>query len=133
VITSLRSGLDTLLAREIWGGQALSSGQFQRLAVARAMHRDGGLLVMDEPTSDLDTRAEHRIFTGLRNIARDRAVVLVTHNLGNTAVADRIVCMDKGRIVQQGTFAELVQADGPFRSMWLLRADREIPGPRPQG
>ncbi|MFI0218852.1 ATP-binding cassette domain-containing protein [Streptomyces lydicus] len=80
----LRSGLNTLLAREWWDGAAFSPGQWQRVAVARAAHRDAGLLVMDEPTSDLDARAEHRIFTGLRELAGDRAVVLVTHNLANT-------------------------------------------------
>ncbi|MFG2783827.1 ATP-binding cassette domain-containing protein [Streptomyces prunicolor] len=84
VIKTLRSGLGTLLAREWWGGVALSPGQWQRIAVARSAHRDAGLLVMDEPTSDLDPRAEHRIFTGLRAMAGDRAVVLVTHNLANT-------------------------------------------------
>ena len=127
VIDSLRSGLETLLAREMWGGVALSSGQWQRMAVARALHRDAGLLVMDEPTSDLDTRAEHRIFTGLRELAVDRAVVLVTHNLANTAVADRIVVMENGRIIQRGTFSELTSAPGTFREMWQLRNDRPSP------
>ncbi|MFC1418754.1 ATP-binding cassette domain-containing protein [Streptacidiphilus cavernicola] len=127
VITTLRSGLDTLLAREMWGGVALSSGQWQRLAVARALHRGAGLLVMDEPTSDLDPHAEHRIFNGLREIARNRAVVLVTHNVGNTAAADRIVVLSSGRIVQEGTFTQLTAAQGPLRDMWLLSQNRSFP------
>ncbi|WP_232248636.1 ABC transporter ATP-binding protein [Streptacidiphilus rugosus] len=133
VIATLRSGLTTLLAREFWGGQALSSGQWQRIAVARSIHRPGGLLVLDEPTSDLDPRAEHRIFSGLRELARDRAVILVTHNLNNAQLADRIVCMEKGRITQSGTFAELVQAPGLFRSLWDLQNDRTVPAPRRPG
>ncbi|MBG0818435.1 ABC transporter ATP-binding protein [Planomonospora sp. ID82291] len=124
VIAVLRSGLDTLLAREWWGGVALSSGQWQRIAGARAIHRDAGLLVMDEPTSDLDARAEHRIFTGLRELAKDRAVVLVTHNLSNTAVADRIVVMEAGRVIDEGTFTELTARPGLFRDLWLLQHDR---------
>jgi len=128
VIDSLRSGLDTLLAREMWGGQALSSGQWQRLAVARAIHRDSGLLVMDEPASDLDPAAEHRIFTGLRALAHDRAVVLVTHNLTTTAVADRIICLEQGRITQRGTYQELTTTPGIFRQLWLLGLDRQLPG-----
>jgi ATP-binding cassette subfamily B protein len=124
VIRTLRSGLGTLLAREWWGGVALSPGQWQRIAVARPAHRDAGLLVMDEPTSDLDPRAEHRIFTGLRDMAGDRAVVLVTHNLANTSVADRIVVMDKGRVVQEGTFHELVNQPGLMRDLWRLQQDR---------
>ncbi|TLS44384.1 ABC transporter ATP-binding protein [Streptomyces montanus] len=124
VIRTLRSGLGTLLAREWWGGVALSPGQWQRIAVARPAHRDAGLLVMDEPTSDLDARAEHRIFTGLRGMAGERAVVLVTHNLANTSVADRIVVMDKGRVVQEGAFHELVNQPGLMQELWRLQQDR---------
>ncbi|MFE3206504.1 AAA family ATPase, partial [Embleya sp. NPDC059237] len=115
----------TLLAREWWGGVALSPGQWQRIAVARAIHRDAGLLVMDEPTSDLDPRAEHRIFTGLRDLAGDRAVVLVTHNLANTSVADRVVVMEKGRVVQNGTFHELIGRPGLMQDLWRLQQDRD--------
>ncbi|MCM2431038.1 ABC transporter ATP-binding protein [Streptomyces sp. RKAG337] len=125
VIKTLRSGLSTLLAREWWGGVALSPGQWQRIAVARAAHRDAGLLVMDEPTSDLDPRAEHRIFTGLRDLASDRAVVLVTHNLANTSVADRVIVMDKGRVVQAGTFHELINQPGLMQDLWRLQQDRD--------
>lgn len=133
VIARLRSGLGTLLAREWWGGVALSPGQWQRIAVARAAHRDAGLLIMDEPTSDLDSRAEHRIFTGLRDLARDRAAVLVTHNLANTSVADRIVVMDNGRITQTGTFHELINRPGPMRELWLLQQDRDAYRPPGDG
>ncbi|MFI6985857.1 ABC transporter ATP-binding protein [Embleya sp. NPDC050154] len=125
VLKTLRSGLNTLLAREWWGGVALSPGQWQRIAVARAAHRDAGLLVMDEPTSDLDPRAEHRIFTGLRDLAGDRAVVLVTHNLANTSIADRVVVLDKGRVVQSGTFHELINRPGLMRDLWRLQQDRD--------
>jgi ATP-binding cassette subfamily B protein len=125
VVASLRSGLDTLLAREWWGGQELSGGQWQRVALARAFHRDAGLLVLDEPTAALDPRAEHRIFTGLRELAADRAVVLVTHRLTNVVVADKIAVLDKGRLIQYGTFAQLRDAPGLFRDLWVLQNDRE--------
>lgn len=125
VVTSLRSGLDTLLAREWWGGQELSGGQWQRIALARAFHRDAGLLVLDEPTAALDPRAEHRIFTGLRELAADRAVVLVTHRLTNVTVADKIAVLDQGRLVQYGTFAQLRDVPGLFHDLWILQNDRD--------
>ncbi|MER6049929.1 ATP-binding cassette domain-containing protein [Streptomyces sp. NPDC001793] len=126
VLTELRSGLDTVLARDWLGGQELSGGQWQRIALTRAFHRPAGLLVLDEPTSALDPLGEHRIFAGLREIAATRAVVLITHRLTNVAVADRILVMDKGQVVQHGTFPELVAQPGLFRDLWAYQHTREV-------
>ncbi|MET9552310.1 ABC transporter ATP-binding protein [Streptomyces sp. NPDC006645] len=121
MLPDLRSGLNTLLTSEWFGGQQLSGGQWQRLVLTRAFHRQAALLVMDEPTAALDARAEHRIFSGLRELAKDRAVLLITHRLTNVAIADRIVVLDEGRIVQEGTYAQLTQEPGLFRSLWELQ------------
>ncbi|MER8044479.1 ABC transporter ATP-binding protein [Streptomyces sp. NPDC094032] len=129
VVQGLRSGWSTLLAREWFGGVELSGGQWQRIAIARAFYRPG-LLVLDEPTSALDARAEHRIFAGLREIAKDRPVVLVTHRLANVAVADRIIVLSHGRIIQQGTYTELAEAPGLFQELLRLQNDRGIPTQR---
>lgn len=117
VVGTLGAGLDTLLAREWLNGEELSGGQWQRIALARAFFREAGLLVLDEPTANLDPRAEFRIFQRLRELARDRAVLLVTHRITNVAVADRIVVLDEGRIVQEGTYAELAQRPGMFQRL----------------
>jgi ATP-binding cassette subfamily B protein len=127
VIAGLRNGLGTLLAREFFGGVALSSGQWQRLAVARGIYRQGGLLILDEPTSALDPQAEHTIFMGLRHSAAASATILVTHNLFNASIADRIVVLDAGRIAQEGTFAELSTTAGIFKHLLDLQNDRPVP------
>ncbi len=125
VIAALPDGLDTSLARSWWGGHDLSGGQWQRIAVARAFHRDGSVLVLDEPTAALDARAEHRVFTRLKNLADGRATVFITHRLANTRLADRIVVLDQGRIAQTGTFDELVGAGtGIFFELYKLQEDR---------
>ncbi len=132
VIGQLRSGLGTLLTKDFWGGQELSEGQWQRIVVAAAFYRPGHLLILDEPTSALDPRAEHKIFASLADIAKDRATVLVTHNLENTRVAHRIVVLDRGKVIQEGTFEELSNQPGMFRDLRALQSDRASAVPRPR-
>ncbi|WP_457518870.1 ABC transporter ATP-binding protein [Streptomyces sp. TE33382] len=128
VIDKLGSGLDTLLAREWLNGEELSGGQWQRVALGRAFFREAGLLVLDEPTANLDPRAEFRIFQRLRGLARDRVVLLVTHRITNVAVADRIVVLDEGRIVQEGTYSELSQQPGLFQQLLSFQVTSEPDG-----
>ncbi|MFE9258563.1 ATP-binding cassette domain-containing protein [Streptomyces sp. NPDC006879] len=118
-------GLDTLLARSFWGGHEPSGGQWQRLACGRAFYRRPGLLVMDEPTSAMDPRGEHMVLSGLREMKRDRITVIVTHRMENCRLADRIVVLDGGRIVEQGSFDQLVALHaGRFRELYALSQDR---------
>lgn len=117
VVDGLRSGLNTLLAKEWWGGQELSGGQCQRIALARAFHRPAGLLVMDEPTAALDPRAEHRIFTGLRRLAVDRTVVLVTAGDLPAAVAAEAIPLlrgNRGRRVRVVNLLDLTVLGDPM-------------------
>ncbi len=127
VVAGLGAGLDTLLAREWLGGEELSGGQWQRIALARAFFREAGLLVLDEPTANLDPRAEYRIFQRLRGLARERVVLLVTHRITNVAVADRIVVLDEGRIVQEGTYEELSRRPGQFRDLLAYQVTARPP------
>lgn len=123
-VEELPGGLDTLLAREVWGGAELSGGQWQRLACSRALYRRPPLLILDEPTSQMDARGERDIFTRIKSIAADRITIVVTHQLENTRVADRILVMEHGRITEQGRYDELAQGGGLFAELLALSRDR---------
>lgn len=123
-IEKLPRQLDTLLAKELWGGAELSGGQWQRLVCARALYRRTPLLILDEPTSQMDARGEHAIFLEIKRIAAERMTIVVTHQLANTRLADRVLVMDQGRVVEQGTYDELVHAGGLFAELVALADDR---------
>ncbi|WP_328868878.1 ATP-binding cassette domain-containing protein [Streptomyces sp. NBC_00287] len=123
-IEDLPEGLDTLLARELWGGTELSGGQWQRLACARALYRGAGLLILDEPTSQMDARGEHTILERIKSIGSGCITVVVTHQLINTKIADRILVMEQGRISEQGTFDELAAGGGLFAELLALSNSR---------
>ncbi|MFE6685118.1 ABC transporter ATP-binding protein [Streptomyces sp. NPDC057743] len=125
VVDKLGAGLDTLLAREWLNGEELSGGQWQRIALGRAFFRPAGLLVLDEPTANLDPRAEYRIFQRLRDLAQDRVVLLVTHRITNVAVADRIVVLDEGHVVQEGTYQQLAHEPGLFQQLLSYQVTSE--------
>ncbi|MDQ0773038.1 ATP-binding cassette subfamily B protein [Streptomyces aurantiacus] len=123
-IEGLPASLDTLLAREIFGGAELSGGQWQRLACSRALYRRPPLLILDEPTSQTDPRGEHQIFEKIKAIASDRITIVVTHRLENTKIADHVVVMEQGRITEQGGYDDLVHAGGTFAELLALSQDR---------
>lgn len=123
-IEKLPQQLDTLLAKELWGGAELSGGQWQRLVCGRALYRQTPLLILDEPTSQMDARGEHGIFLEIRRIAAQRMTIVVTHQLENTRLADRILVMDKGRVIEQGTYEDLVNGGGLFAELAALAKDR---------
>ncbi|MEU1947048.1 ATP-binding cassette domain-containing protein [Streptomyces sp. NPDC020125] len=103
-VEKLPRRLDTLLARELFGGAELSGGQWQRLVCGRALYRRTPLLILDEPTSQMDPRGEHQIFLEIKRIAAERMTIVVTHQLENTRLADRILVMREGRVIEQGGY-----------------------------
>ncbi|MGW0606712.1 ABC transporter ATP-binding protein [Streptomyces sp. NPDC002644] len=123
-VDALPSGLDTLLSRDTFGGTELSGGQWQRIACSRALYRRPALLILDEPTSQMDPRGEHQIFERIKAIAADRITIVVTHRLENTRIADHIVVMEQGRITEQGHWDDLVHAGGTFAELLRLSQDR---------
>jgi ATP-binding cassette subfamily B protein len=115
----LPQGYDTLIGR-MFGEVDLSGGQWQKIAVARAFAREARVLILDEPTSNLDARAEFQLFSQFRELARGRTTVLISHRFSTVRLASRIVVIDSGRIVETGTHAELVALGGLYANLFRL-------------
>ena len=115
-------GLDRNLGRLERDGQDLSKGQWQRVAMARAFVSDAKYVVLDEPTASLDPLAESRMYENFARIFRERGTVLISHRLASARMADRILVLDGGRIVQTGSHGELMAEDGLYRTMFLAQS-----------
>ncbi|MEV4637332.1 ATP-binding cassette domain-containing protein [Actinoplanes sp. NPDC049548] len=113
---------ETLLSRHFTDGADLSGGQWQRLAVSRAFYRDAPLLICDEPTANLDARAEHDVYLRLRELAAGRTVVLITHRMASVREADRIYVLDHGAVVEEGDHRSLMAEDGIYAQLFTLQA-----------
>jgi ATP-binding cassette subfamily B protein len=122
VIDGLSNGYDTPLGKWFADGEELSIGEWQKVALARAFYRDAGILVLDEPTSALDPVAELAVFERIREMARSRAVILISHRFSTVYRADRIYILDKGSVVESGAHSELMELDGVYRRMYEVQA-----------
>ena len=117
-VTDFADGYDTVVGER---GVKLSGGQRQRIAVARAILRDPEILVFDEATSHVDNETELRIQRSLDRLAGDRTTFVIAHRLSTVRDADRIVVMDEGRVVEQGTHEALLDADGMYADLWRVQ------------
>ncbi|MFF0256834.1 ABC transporter ATP-binding protein [Micromonospora zamorensis] len=122
MINELPHGYETLLDRTFARGQDLSGGQWQRITAARGFLRDAELLIMDEPSSALDPRAEDALFQAIRDRRGRATTILITHRLANVRHADRIFVLHHGRLVEAGTHDDLVATGGRYAELFALQA-----------
>jgi ATP-binding cassette subfamily B protein len=126
VLDSLPLKENTILSKKFNDGQDLSGGQWQRMGIARGIYRDASLLIADEPTAALDAKAEARVFAGLQHATTTehgkRTTVLVTHRLANIKNVDRILVLEKGRLIEQGTHRELLESGGLYQELYEIQA-----------
>ncbi len=122
----LKINNETILSRE-FGGQELSGGEWQRIAIARGLYRPHDLIVLDEPTAASDPIEEANVFSTFKKLSDNKTSIFVTHRLGSTQIADKIIVMENGRIVEEGTNQELIDLKGKYfyllesQAKWYVR------------
>ncbi len=123
VIQRLPDGYRTNLGYWFSGGQELSEGEWQKVALARAFFRDAHIVVLDEPTSSLDPLAEADLFNNFRDLLEGRSAILISHRFSTVQVADRIYVLDKGRIIEEGSHADLLRLNGRYAHLFRTQAE----------
>lgn len=111
-------GIETMLGTD-FGGVDLSGGQWQRVSLARGLYRNHTFIVLDEPTAALDPLEESRVYWQFGQMCKNKTAIIVTHRLASSKIADRIIVMKDGEIVQEGSFEELSTTEGEYRRMYL--------------
>ncbi len=126
-VHNLSDGLHTPLTTEFSkDGVNLSGGESQKLAVARVFYQQAGLMILDEPSSALDPIAEYQLNHAMLKASRDKTVIFISHRLSTTRLADRIIMLENGEIVEQGTHDELLARNGKYAQMWHVQAGAYI-------
>jgi ATP-binding cassette, subfamily B, bacterial len=130
-LSRLPNGYDNYLSKLFEGGRDLSLGQWQRVALARAFYRNAPFIILDEPSSALDPRAEADLFSRIRTLLGGRTVLLISHRFSSVRSADRIYVMNEGQIVEHGTHDELMDLEGLYAELFTLQADAYLTAERP--
>lgn len=121
-ISDFSAGYDTLLGRWFKAGEELSIGQWQMVAIARAFFRDAQLVILDEPSSALDPETEMKIFSKLKKLIKGRSALIISHRYSTVKMADKILVLDKGSIVEQGSHSELMELKGKYARLFTTQA-----------
>lgn len=123
VIEGLDERYDQMLGRRFEGGANLSGGEWQKVALGRAYMRDAQLLVLDEPTAALDARAEHDVFERFSELTAGKMAVLISHRFSTVRMADRILVLEGGRVIEDGSHDELLRLGGHYAELFNLQAE----------
>lgn len=122
IIDLLPKGYDTMLGKLFNGGEQLSGGEWQKVALARAFFRDAQIIIMDEPTSAMDPKAETDLFQRFHELAKGRTAIFISHRLSTVKMADRIFMLENGRVIEAGTHDELINTAGRYAELFELQA-----------
>ena len=122
VVAGLEGGLDHMLGRRFKGGANLSGGEWQKIGLARAYMRDAQILILDEPTAALDARAEYQVFERFSELTDGRMAVLISHRFSTVRMADRIVVLENGTVIEDGTHDDLLLLSGRYAELFTLQA-----------
>lgn len=125
ILEKAGKGLDTSLTRVFdQDGLELSGGQFQKIALSRALYRRHTVLILDEPSSNLDPKAEHDIFEELKKAAEDKITIFTSHRLSNVTLADRIIVLEKGKVIEEGTQSELLKMNQRYAELFRYQSEK---------
>ncbi len=124
VAAQLPRGYATELTRQFAGGVELSGGEWQKVALARGFVRDAALVILDEPTAALDAEAEYRLFEQFRELVQGKTALIISHRFSTVRMADHIVVLDEGRVVEAGSHAALVAQGGRYATLYEMQAGR---------
>jgi ATP-binding cassette subfamily B protein len=122
VIDKLAGGYDQMLGRRFEGGVELSGGEWQKIALARAYLRDAQLLILDEPTAALDAKSELEVFERFAELTLGKMALLISHRFSTVRMADRIVVLEGGRLIEEGNHQQLMAAGGVYAGMFEMQA-----------
>jgi len=112
-----------MLGRRFDSGVELSGGEWQTVALARAYMREAQVLILDEPTASLDARAEYEVFVRFSRLVAGRMAVIISHRFSTVRMADRIIVLQDGLVVEEGSHKELVESGGPYAELFTLQAE----------